>query len=95
MQKKQHKQEIECVENLDRRLSYYLSTTKFNYVWSLTLIVTMNYLTSNTKIYYIGFEWISTHKRRTFKLKFSEAKPQGVKIERIKEYHSNARLIYR
>ena len=87
-------QEIDCVENPDGRLPYYLSTTKFNSVWSITLIVTMNYLASNTKIYYIGFEGISTHKRRTFKLEISEAKPQGVKIERIKEDHSNDHLIY-
>jgi hypothetical protein len=54
----------------------------------------MNYEASNTKIYYIGFEGVSTHKRRTFKLEISEAKPQGIKIERIKEDHSNDHLIY-
>ena len=87
-------QEINCVENPEGKLPYFMSPTKFNNVWSITLIVTMNYLASNTKIYYIGFEGISTHKRRTFKLEISEAKPQGVKIERIKEDHSNDHLIY-
>ena len=94
MSEEKASQEIDCIENPDGRLPYYLSTTKFNSVWSITLIVTMNYEASNTKIYYIGFEGVSTHKRRTFKLEISEAKPQGIKIERIKEDHSNDHLIY-
>lgn len=86
--------EIDTIENPDGSLVYNLPQFKFGAVWNLTLIIPSCIDSDHSKIYYIGFEGISTHKRRTFKLEISEAKPQGVKIERIKEDHSNDHLIY-
>ena len=60
--------EITCIENREGRVSYFLPPNKFNAVWSLIFVVTLNHLADHTKVYYVGFEGSDKHKREKFKL---------------------------
>ena len=87
-------QEINCVENSDGRLKYFLKANKFHSVWSLTFVVTLNYGAENTRFYYIGFEGVNSHKRKTFKLQIPETDKNPAKITPTQEPHINDHLIY-
>ena len=69
-------QEINCVENPDGKLRYFLKANKFHSVWSLTFVVTLNYGADNTRFYYIGFGcvdiWILASCNIFFWLPFSD-----------------------
>ena len=87
-------QEINCVENPDGKLRYFLKANKFHSVWSLTFVVTSNYGADNTRFYYIGFEGVNTHKRKTFKLQIGDTSKNPAKIAHTQETHINDNLIY-
>ena len=87
-------QEINCVENPDGKLKYFLKANKFHSVWSLTFVVTNNYGADNTRFYYIGFEGVNTHKRKTFKIQLSETDKNPTKIAPTQETHIHDNLIY-
>ena len=87
-------QEINCVENSDGTLKYFLKANKFHSVWSLTFVVTLNYGAENTRFYYIGFEGVNSHKRKTFKLQIPETDKNPTKITQTQEPHINDNLIY-
>ncbi len=87
-------QEINCVENPDGQLKYFLKANKFHSVWSLTLVVTINYGAENTRFYYIGVEGVNTHKRRTFKIRLSETDKKKTYIAPQQETHMHDHLIY-
>ena len=87
-------QEINCVENPDGQLKYFLKANKFHSVWSLTLVVTINYGAENTRFYYIGFEGVNSHKRRTFKIQLSETDKKKTYIAPQQETHMHDHLIY-
>ena len=88
-------QEINCVENPEGKLPYFMSPTKFNNVWSITLIVTMNWDADFTKISCINFEGISTHKKQKFKLQIFDMAKNKDKVDQVKETHlGNENLIY-
>lgn len=86
-------QEFECIENSEGELSYQLRPNKFNNVYSLTMIVTRNYLADTSKIYYLGFTGIRTNKKKMVLLGNFELKPliDGTKS---KEKPVNQDLIY-
>ena len=87
-------QEINCVENPDGKLKYFLKANKFHSVWSLTLVVTNNFGADNTRFYYIGFEGVSSHKRKTFKIQLSEIDKNKSYIAPQKEEHFHDTSIY-
>ena len=87
-------QEIDCVENPDGRLKYFLKANKFHSVWSLTLVVTMNHGGDNTRFYYIGFEGTNSHKRKTFKIQLSDTDKNPTQVAPTQETHINDNLIY-
>ena len=87
-------QEINCVENREGTLKYFLKANKFHSVWSLTLVVTLNHGGDNTRFYYIGFEGVSSHKRKTFKIQISETNKNQAKIAHTQETHIHDHLIY-
>ena len=87
-------QEINCVENPNGRLKYFLKANKFHSVWSLTLVVIINHGADSTRFYYIGFEGVNTHKRKAFKLQISETDKQTTKIAPTQETHIHDHLIY-
>jgi len=87
-------QEQLCIENPDGRLPYYFKANKFHSVWSLTLAVIFNHGASNTRIYYIGFEGVSSHKRRTFKLEVADTSTNTSKVAPTQETHIHDHLIY-
>ena len=87
-------QEQLCVENPEGKLPYFLKANKFHSVWSITLVVMFNHGAENTRIYYIGFDGVSSHKRRKFKLEVSDATQNTSKIEATPETHIHDHLIY-
>ena len=87
-------QEIDCVENPDGKLKYFLKANKFHSVWSLTFVVTMNYGAENSRFYYIGFEGVDKHKRKTFKIPLSDTDKHPAQIETTPEAHTHDHLIY-
>ena len=87
-------QEQMCVENPEGKLPYFLKANKFHSVWSITLVVMINHGAENTRIYYIGFDGVSSHKRRKFKLEVSDATQNTAKIEPTTETHIHDHLIY-
>ena len=87
-------QEINCVENPDGTLKHFLKANKFHSVWSLTLVVIYNHGGDNTRFYYIGFEGINSHKRRTFKIQLSETDKNPSTIEPTKETQIHDTSIY-
>ena len=87
-------QEQLCVENPEGKLPYFLKANKFHSVWSITLVVMFNHGAENTRIYYIGFDGVSSHKRRKFKLEVSDATQNTTKIEPTTETHIHDHLIY-
>ena len=87
-------QEINCVENPEGTLKYFLKANKFHSVWSLTLVVTQNYGGDNTRIYYIGFEGANSHKKKEFKIKISDTDKNPTQVAPTQETHINDNLIY-
>lgn len=87
-------QEIDCVENPDGSLPYFLKSNKFHSVWSITLVVMLNYQGDNSKIYYIGFEGTASHKRKKFKLEVGDSTKHTQKIAPTQETSINDNLIY-
>ena len=87
-------QEIDCIENSDGSLPYFLKGNKFHSVWNIILVVMYNYQGDNTKIYYIGFEGVSSNKRKTFKLEISDENKNPSKVAPSKESHAHDHLIY-
>ena len=62
---------------------------------TFTFVVTINYGADNTRFYYIGFEGVNTHKRRTFKIEISETDKNKTHIAPTQEEHLHDHLIYR
>ena len=87
-------QEINCVENPEGHLKYFLNPNKFHDVWNLTLVVTHNYGADNTRFYYIGFEGINSQKRKTFKFKLEDTNSNQTPVAPAKETHEHDHLIY-
>ena len=87
-------QEQMCVENSDGKLQYFFKANKFHSVWSLTLAVIFNHGADNTRFYYIGFEGVNTHKKKTFKLKVPEESKNTTNIAPVQETHIHDHLIY-
>ena len=87
-------QEQMCVENPEGKLPYFFKANKFHSVWSITLVVMFNHGAENTRIYFIGFDGVSSHKRRKFKLEVSDATQNTAKIEPTTETHIHDHLIY-
>lgn len=85
---------IECIENPLGELPYTLSPSKFNSTWSITLIVTLNHGADHSKIYYIGFEGISTKKRKKILIGNYELKPLPENIKQPMEFDKHAASIY-
>ena len=86
-------QEFECIENPDGELSYQLRPSKFNNVFSITIIVTRNYSGDTSKIYYLGFTGVRTNKKKMILLGNFELKPM-IDGTSAKEKEVNADLIY-
>ena len=82
------------MENSDGKLQYFLKANKFHSVWSLTLAVIFNHGADNTRFYYIGFEGVNRHKKKTFKLKVPEQSKNTTNITPVRETHSHDHLIY-
>lgn len=80
-------QTLNCVENREGELPYILIPAKFNNTWSVTLFVTLNHGGSNTKIYYIGFEGIASHKRKKILVGNYELKPLPDTIKQSSEHN--------
>ena len=87
-------QTIECVENPLGELPYTLSPSKFNSTWSITVIVTMNYSADHSKIYYIGFEGISTRKKAKVLIGNYELKPLPENVKQPSEFNQHSASIY-
>ena len=87
-------QEINCVENPEGKLKYFLKANKFHSVWSLTLVVTINHGADNTRFYYIGFEGVNSHKKKTFKIKLEETDKNPTTIAPTPETHIYDNSIY-
>ena len=87
-------QEQMCVENPEGKLPYFFKANKFHSVWSITLVVMFNHGAENTRIYYIGFDGVSSHKRRKFKLEISDATKNTTNVGPTQETHIHDHLIY-
>ena len=87
-------QEQMCVENPEGKLPYFFKANKFHSVWSITLVVMFNHGAENTRIYYIGFDGVSSHKRRKFKLEISDATQNTTKVGPTQETHIHDHLNY-
>ena len=87
-------QEQLCVENPDGKLPYFFKANKFHSVWSITLVVMFNHGAENTRIYYIGFEGVTSQKRRKFKLEVADSTQNTKKVAPTPETHIHDHLIY-
>ena len=87
-------QEQLCVENPDGKLPYFFKANKFHSVWSITLVVMFNHGAENTRIYYIGFEGVTSQKRRKFKLEVADSTQNTTKVAPTPETHIHDHLIY-
>ena len=87
-------QEQMCVENPEGKLPYFFKANKFHSVWSITLVVMFNHGAENTRIYYIGFDGVSSHKRRKFKLEIADATKNTTNVGPTQETHIHDHLIY-
>lgn len=87
-------QTLDCLENPEGELIYQLMPSKFNNTWSITLLVTLNYGADHSKIYYIGFTGVDTHKRKKIMIGNYELKPLPDSIKQQKEPSVNKDMIY-
>ena len=76
--------QIDTIENPDGSLDYNLPQFKFGAVWNLTLIVP-SCDSDHSKIYYIGFKGIASHKKQQIPLNVEVEVKNSNKISGLEE----------
>ncbi len=77
--------QIDTIENPDGSLDYNLPQFKFGAVWNLTLIVPSCVDSDHSKIYYIGFKGIASHKKQQIPLNVEVEVKNSNKISGLEE----------
>ena len=77
--------QIDTIENPDGSLDYNLPQFKFGAVWNLTLIVPSCADSDHSKIYYIGFKGIASHKKQQIPLNVEVEVKNSNKISGLEE----------
>ena len=77
--------QIDTIENPDGSLDYNLPQFKFGAVWNLTIIVPSCIDSDHSKIYYIGFKGIASHKKQQIPLNVEVEVKNSNKISGLEE----------
>jgi hypothetical protein len=77
--------QIDTIENPDGTLQYNLPQFKFGAVWNLTIIVPTCIDSDHSKIYYIGFKGIASHKKQQIPLNVEVEVKNSNKISGLEE----------